>query len=216
MSTAILVDAAFFLNRCRRVYPGVDSRCPRSVATALYDMCMVHVSGFELHRILVYDCAPLQKRAQHPITGENVDFARLPGSLFRIEFHNQLKRLRKVALRLGYLRGQHWRLKNRATSALLKGRISADDLQRSDVEFSIAQKGVDIKIGIDIAALALKRMVRQIVLVSADGDFVPAAKLARREGIDVILDPMWATVGDALYEHIDGLRSPSPRPLTLP
>ncbi|KKL84872.1 hypothetical protein LCGC14_1960370 [marine sediment metagenome] len=27
--------------------------------------------------------------------------------------------------------------------------------------------------------------------ISGDSDFIPAAKLARREGLDVILDPMW-------------------------
>jgi uncharacterized LabA/DUF88 family protein len=32
--------------------------------------------------------------------------------------------------------------------------------------------------------------VQQIVLISGDEDFVPALKLARREGIDFILDPM--------------------------
>ena len=90
--------------------------------------------------------------------------------------------------------------------------MTPNQLDRNDVEFDINQKGVDMKIGIDITSLALKRMVKQIVLVSGDGDFVPAAKLARREGIDFVLDPMWSHIGDALQEHIDGLRSTSPRP----
>ena len=47
---------------------------------------------------------------------------------------------------------------------------------------------------------------------SGDSDFVPAAKLARREGIDFILDPMWATIRDDLHEHIDGLRTVIQRP----
>lgn len=33
-----------------------------------------------------------------------------------------------------------------------------------------------------------------------------------RKGIDFILDPMWAKVSDDLQEHIDGLRSSTPRP----
>lgn len=40
----------------------------------------------------------------------------------------------------------------------------------------------------------------------------PAAKLARREGVDVVLDPMWNNIDDSLFEHIDGLKSTSPRP----
>ena len=64
-----------------------------------------------------------------------------------------------------------------------------------------------MKIGVDIASLALKRFVDRIVLISGDSDFVPAAKLARREGIDFILDPMGAEVEPSLFEHIDGLES---------
>ena len=59
--------------------------------------------------------------------------------------------------------------------------------------------------------MAYKKQVDQIILVSGDSDFVPAAKLARREGIDFILDPMWHRVSDDLLEHIDGLKSVCPK-----
>ncbi|MFO1504387.1 MAG: NYN domain-containing protein [Steroidobacteraceae bacterium] len=62
--------------------------------------------------------------------------------------------------------------------------------------------------------MQINRQVNQIVLISGDADFVPAAKLARREGIDFILDPMWSTIRPDLYEHVDGLRSVCPRPAT--
>ncbi len=55
--------------------------------------------------------------------------------------------------------------------------------------------------------MALKKQVDQIILISGDSDFVPAAKLARREGIDFILDPMGNRIQPHLFEHIDGLRS---------
>ncbi len=45
------------------------------------------------------------------------------------------------------------------------------------------------------------------ILISGDSDFVPAAKLARREGIDFILDPLGAHIKSDLFEHIDGLRT---------
>ena len=69
-----------------------------------------------------------------------------------------------------------------------------------------------MKIGLDIAALSIKRMVSQIILISGDSDFVPAAKTARREGIDFILDPMWNPIDPDLYVHIDGLMSTCPNP----
>jgi uncharacterized LabA/DUF88 family protein len=43
-------------------------------------------------------------------------------------------------------------------------------------------------------------------MVAADADFVPAAKLARREGIDVVLDPMGGTPAKDLVAHVDGVR----------
>jgi len=48
--------------------------------------------------------------------------------------------------------------------------------------------------------------------LSGDSDFVPAAKLARREGVDFVLDPMWQNIDDDLFEHIDGLSSTCERP----
>ena len=76
----------------------------------------------------------------------------------------------------------------------------------------IIQKGTDIKIGVDIASLALKKQVDRIILISGDSDFVPAAKLARREGIDFILDPLWQPISPSLYEYIDGLHSVVKKP----
>ncbi|HJI20742.1 MAG TPA: NYN domain-containing protein [Coprobacillaceae bacterium] len=82
-----------------------------------------------------------------------------------------------------------------------------EDLEEKDCILQIEQKGVDMRIGLDIASLAYKKQVDQIVLISGDSDFVSAAKLARREGIDFILDPLGAPVKPDLFEHIDGLRT---------
>lgn len=99
------------------------------------------------------------------------------------------------------------RLKN-----LLAGNIAVKDLTESDVLYQTSQKGVDMKIAIDITSLAFKRHVNRIILAAGDGDFVPAAKLARREGIDFILAPMFNNINPSLHEHIDGLDSRCPRP----
>ncbi len=42
----------------------------------------------------------------------------------------------------------------------------------------IRQKGVDMRIGLDIASLTLKQQVQVVVLVTADSDFIPAMKFA--------------------------------------
>jgi len=81
-----------------------------------------------------------------------------------------------------------------------------------DFVLDLRQKGVDMRLGLDIASLAYKRRVNQLILISGDSDFVPAAKLARREGIDFVLDPMWSTIRSDLHEHIDGLKRVCPKP----
>ena len=94
---------------------------------------------------------------------------------------------------------------------ILKGKLKVEDLTEDQVMPNVRQKGVDMRIGIDVASLAFKKQVDQIVLIAGDADFVPAAKQARREGIDFILDPLRADIPAGLQEHIDGLRSTCPR-----
>jgi len=179
----------------------------------MYTFMKKHIGSDYLYRILFYDCVPFQKKVHNPITNRSIDFSKTPQAQFRREFHEELRRLRKVALRLGQLRdGGKWIIKPEKGALLLKKKITLADLTENDVCYDLRQKGVDIKIGLDIASLAYKRFVRRIVLVAGDCDFVPAAKLARREGIDFILDPMWNPIDPNLYEHIDGLRSTCPRP----
>ncbi len=76
-----------------------------------------------------------------------------------------------------------------------------------DLKLALRQKGVDMRIGIDITTLTLKKQVDTIILVTGDSDFVPAAKVARREGVEFILDPLWQSVNDDLHEHVDGVAS---------
>lgn len=85
-------------------------------------------------------------------------------------------------------------------------------IQDHEIRLGLRQKGVDMRIGLDIASIALKKQADTVVLIAGDSDFVPAAKLARREGMQFILDPLWQQVNEDLYEHIDGLQSGIPKP----
>ena len=67
----------------------------------------------------------------------------------------------------------------------------------------MTQKGVDIRIGLDIAWISLKRVVDAIVLVTGDSDFVAVMKFARKEGLKVILSPMGHSVRRELKAHAD-------------
>jgi len=216
MGTAILIDGAFFLKRFRRIEPNNYFNAERA-ADCTWRWAVAHLKErslkHELYRIFFYDCPPLEKQMRNPITNRNVNFKASEEAVFRRELHQRLRCKRKVALRLGHLSDMtEWTIKQSVVTDLLKGRRKFEDLIESDITPSIKQKGVDMRIGVDISALVLKKQIDQIVLIAGDADFVPAAKLARREGVDFVLDSMWLPVSDGLHEHIDGKRSTCPNP----
>jgi len=223
IKVAILVDGEFFLKRYRNLNKSKAGFNPHDALQTVKDfleMTRAHLrynindETQYLYRILYYDCSPFGKRVHNPITGKVFDFSKSPTAQFRISFFKELKKQRKVALRLGEVKDHAgWVLRAEKTKELLKKNITVDNLKEDDVYYDLSQKGVDMRIGLDIAALSYKRLVDRIILISGDSDFVPAAKVARREGIDFILDPMWNHIDDSLSEHIDGLRSTIPRPL---
>ena len=59
----------------------------------------------------------------------------------------------------------------------------------TDADFNpdFEQKGVDMKIGIDIANLSANRSVERIALATNDTDCIPAMKHARRSGLQIAL-----------------------------
>lgn len=223
MPTAILIDGAYFIKRFRTIEPH-NMYDARRAAEFAFRCAIAHLSegGWQgaavkkrrdLYRIFFYDCPPLEKKLQNPITKKGVDFSKSQEAVFRLQLHDLLREKRKVALRLGHLANDTpWTIKPQVIQDLLKGKIQFNQLSDSDVIPNARQKGVDMRIGIDISSLALKKQVDQIVLIAGDADFVPAAKLARREGVDFVLDPMWQSIPAGLNEHIDGLRTTCARP----
>lgn len=209
---AVMIDGGFFIKRFNALYNKDRKYDGKHVAEFLYTMAMRHVGERNtLYRIFYYDCLPLDKKYNHPLTKRAIDFGKSDEYKFKMDLIDALKKKRKVALRLGTLKDNHnWLIRPRAVKELLAGRMRLDDLKEGDVYLDIKQKAIDMKIGVDIASIALKGFVDTIVLFSGDSDFVPAAKLARREGMDFILDPMRANVEPQLFEHIDGMKSCSP------
>lgn len=225
MKTAILIDGGFFVKRYRHIKARTSPNQPITPANMARD---ISASAYHwirkanphdhkqrrLYRIFFYDCEPIRHNAgPHPLTGEIVRVEDTIDFEFRSNLHASLRRQRKIALRLGHLqaRNGHWTLTDRAARHLRAGG-SWEDLQGKDMYYRIKQSGVDMRIGLDIASIAQQGTVDQIVLVAGDSDFVPASKLARRSGIDFMLDPMWNRIRPDLNEHIDGICSVMPNP----
>lgn len=144
-----------------------------------------------------------------PFLQQQVDLGKTELHDWTVQFFDELKKRRKFAIRLGKLAEEqaHYNIRPQIVKKLCNGSIQFSDLQESDFCLQIEQKGVDMKIGLDIASMSYKKQVDQIILISGDSDFVSAAKLARREGIDFILDPLGPPIKPDLFEHIDGLRT---------
>lgn len=219
MKTAILIDGGFFLRRYKYIRGFDKTDLPEVVAKNLVSYCFRHIQKInnyrsrynlpptELYRIFYYDAKPFDGDSRHPITGKSFSFKNTDLYKFRNTLFTELKQQRKIALRLGFLKNssKEWTIRSRHTKPLLNGTKTISDLVSDDLNYPLNQKAVDMKVGLDIATLAFKERVGQIILIAGDSDFVPAAKFARKEGVDFILDPMMNNIDPSLHEHIDGL-----------
>ncbi len=218
---AILVDGDFFI-RCYKSHlekQSVDKYKdlnPERLAHDIHTHCLRHINkkNKELHRIFFYDCKPLDKKVHYPHTQKALDLSKSSTYKERKKLHKHLISKPCLALRLGYLdeKNAKWVIRDQEKEKKLFNRKkSIEEFQNDDFIYHAKQKGVDIKIGLDIATLALKKLVQKIVLISGDSDFVPAAKLARVEGIIFTLDPMGNPIREDLKEHIDYLTTRLPQ-----
>ena len=208
---AILIDGGFFLKRVNRLCKPEDRNNVASVTRFINILCTEHAKRLNQHiyRVFFYDCPPFEMGLHNPLSEKFIKFKESPLYKFKMELFEELRTMRKMALRLGRLNyDSSWKIAPGKITDLLKKRITVDDLNPEiDVQPCFRQKQVDMKIGIDIASMVLKQQVQTIVLVAGDGDFVPASKFARREGVDFILDPLWAPINPDLHEHVDGIQT---------
>jgi uncharacterized LabA/DUF88 family protein len=172
--------------------------------------CIKHLGPDDhLYRIFYYDTEPLGKRGHNPITARAINFNNTPVAVAQRSLLESIKRTPGFALRLGNTewRNNEWLLRPQRLKELLGGQIGVGDLREDDVEPRIEQRGVDIRIGLDIAVIAMKRLADLLILISGDADLVPILKFARREGMQVRLDPLRNPIQSELGEHIDFLQT---------
>ena len=218
---AILIDGGYFLKRLPSVRPDIDDSNPDAVVRSIRQLVNGHLRQLNqiyqvsnhyqlLYRCFYYDAVPYAERGHTAISEKAINYATTDAANFRNELFAALLARPNFALRLGRVEkpsGSSWILKPDSQKCLLNGDIDVSDLADSDFTPNLIQKGVDMRIGIDIASITLKKQADTIILVSGDSDFAPAASLARREGAKFILDPLWWGVSPKLNEHIDGLIS---------
>lgn len=162
------------------------------------------LENLTLFRVFYYTADPLTGTAINPLSDDRKDFGNTHVYSRNKQLLDKLENQPDFAVRRGELTLQGWKIGNAAMSALTSGGKPKTEVEADDLVPNIKQKGVDMRIGLDVASLALKRLVGTITLVSGDSDLVPAMKLARIEGLRVLLDTLGSkTVRPELKIHAD-------------
>jgi hypothetical protein len=149
-----------------------------------------------LFRVFYYDSPRYRGTVSLPVSGQSHNFQASDRWLV------DLAKAERFAVRRGTMAFRGWRPKNTPIS----GRALTDN----DFAPIFEQKGVDMRIGLDIASFADQRTVERIVLVSADTDMTPAMKHARKSGLEVVIVqlpvPPALTLHNDLACHADIIR----------
>ena len=146
-----------------------------------------------LLRVLYHDCAPFNGRVALPVTGGEKEFSQPDSWLLN------LAKKDLFAVRRGVLKFRGWEPKQFP--------VPPQVLTDADFKPVFEQKGVDMRIGLDVAAFCVNRSVERIILVTNDTDCVPAMKYARRAGIQIVIGQLpTGSVASELKYHSDFVR----------
>lgn len=147
----------------------------------------------DIIRILYYDCAPFNGKVKLPVSGYMKELNDSGAWL------DDLAERELFAVRRGVLKFRGFIPR--------KVPVAPGTLKDEDFEARFEQKGVDMRIGLDIATYADNRSVDRFVIFTADTDCIPAFKHARKLGLQVVLVdlPGGNLVGE-LRRHADYVR----------
>lgn len=188
---AILIDGGHVIASVQQRHHRVPT-ANEVVALCIDLVSRPQLAGSELYRAFFYHARPLKGRSRNPLTGQWIRFSERADAPAQNDLMNDLAGKPNFAVREGKLKARGWGLKKRALKRLLANLQAGQPLALTgnDLRPSVVQKAVDMRIGLDVATLALKKQVSAVMLVTGDTDFVPAMKVARREGLRVYLHTM--------------------------
>jgi uncharacterized LabA/DUF88 family protein len=185
----LLIDGGFLRSVSRKAHRGSNPAFSYNPAFIERFALACRAPDEEFVRVLYYDCAPYEGTVVKPISGAAETFA---GS---DRWLHELAACDLFAVRLGVLKFRGYARKRANHTGPL-----AD----ADFKPQFEQKGVDMRIGLDIAAYSSYRLVDRIILVTNDTDCVPAMKFARKAAIQTVLIKVDNCVcAPELVEHAD-------------
>lgn len=194
MNTAILIDGAFLRKKFHAAYKkDISAQNIQNFALDLFNK--FNLKSDDLHRMYYYDCEPCNTKTSTPVTNHAFLFEKTPQYKYGIQFLSDIKKLDFFAVREGTLQFSGWKLK--------KSSYNKTPLTDEDFEPELHQKGVDIKIGLDLAWISYNHIAERVIFVTGDSDFIPAIKTARRNGIFVYLVTLNHMVRSELPDNCD-------------
>lgn len=189
MKTVILVDGGYLRACAKKSKKNYDNNLIEQFCPTCF------VADEYLFRIFYYDSPQYRGKVNLPVSGNETTFQSNDRWL------SDLAKLERFAVRRGTLGFRGWRPKSTPISGA----------QITDADFSpiFEQKGVDMRIGLDIATFSERQSVDRILLVCGDTDMIPAMKQARKSGIEVGLIQLpkpAQELHDTLKAHSDFVR----------
>lgn len=196
MSYAILIDAGYFSKVANFELKKYDKETIEKLISYIKTNLF---PNDQLYRIYYYDAEPCQSIITNPIDNAVTDFSKTVMFNKNIALLEEVKSIPMLALRLGKISTpkNSWEIKN------IKSVSSTIPLKATQIKPKINQKGVDMKIGLDIASISLKKHASKIILIAGDTDFVPAIKFARSEGVQIFISTLKNYCSPSLVEHSD-------------
>lgn len=190
-NVAVLLDGGHLRAVARTAGKPYDAKLVHRVAHAV-----VNSPDEQLFRALYYDCDPFVGSVQQPISGNARHFNYTNSLLSEIE------QLELFAVRRGVLKFRGWERKPQSLGKPTSAVTDADFTPRWE------QKGVDLRLGLDMLGLTETRVAPVVVVVTGDTDLVPALKLCRGRGLQVAgVDLPGRPIGKELRAHLDFFRS---------
>jgi len=189
MKVSLLIDGGYLRACAQKAGKVYDNTLIQSFAGCCVD------SDEYLLRIFYYDAPRYRGNVPLPVSGKTKQFQASDKWL------DELAKLERFAVRRGTLGFRGWQPKQQP--------ITGAPLTDSDFSPLFEQKGVDMRIGLDIANFSHTRAVDRIILVSGDTDMIPAMKQARKAGLEVVsiqLPSPAVSIHDTLQIHSDSVR----------
>jgi uncharacterized LabA/DUF88 family protein len=193
METVVMIDGAFIRKKFR-------SALKKDISSFDIEQVVMHIFSHIgcsplNYRVYFYDCKPCSEKTSLPISHRAYDFEAMPQYARGMTLIKEIKMLPFFAVREGVLSFNGWTLK-----PAFYGINSLDDACFAP---NLKQKGVDIKIGLDVAWVSFNHIANSIIMITGDSDFVPVIKTARRNGVFIYLFTLGHNVKKELLENVD-------------